>query len=173
MVRMTNLLLKFFDYDIETFYFFFFAFKLPFFLFEDIYLNFFSLDFVFKIRNLIILILSYSFDDFFFLCLKNLFNLWEVGFNNLSHSSEVFKQSRNLLHCCTKNTSYFRLHFSDHCFNFFFVSRILSYQGTLEFHNCLNDKLELIDFRFLFFLYDFVVFKDLCYYRVELWERIG
>jgi hypothetical protein len=49
----------------------------------------------------------------------------------------------------------------------------MSYEGALEFHNSLNYKLELINFLFLLILHDFIVFENLCNYRVELREGIG
>ena len=76
-------------------------------------MNFFSLDFGSKFSNLFVFRLSYSFDAIFllfgdvlddlffffgdsfdyvfFVRLKNIFDLREIGFDNLSHSSEVLQ----------------------------------------------------------------------------------
>jgi hypothetical protein len=183
MCKGIHLLLKFFDSDIETSYHFFFALKLPFFLFEGLYLNFFSLDFAFKFRNLIVLFLSKSFDgvfllfgdsldDVFFVGLKNIFDLWEVGFDDLSHSAEALKECGNLfLQGWTKDIWYFRLHRPYDTLDVFLVSGVLSYETALEFHYGLNDELKLINFGFFFIWYDFVVFKNLGDYWVQLRER--
>jgi hypothetical protein len=187
MCKGIHLLLKFFDSGIETSYHFIFALKLPFLLFEGLNLNFFSLNFIFKIRDLIILLLSYSFDtiflifddgldgifflfgdslnDVFFMGLKDIFDLREVGLDNLSHSAEVFKQRGNfLLQCCAEDIDDFRLHRSDDALNFFLVRCVLSYEGALEFHNCFNDELKLIDFGLFFIWHYFIVIEDLAYY---------
>jgi hypothetical protein len=136
-------------------------------------LNFFSLDFALKFSNLFVFLLSYSLDDFFllfgdsfddifFVRLKNIFDLCEVGFDYLSHSAEVLKQCRNfLLQCCSENIGDFRLHRSDDALNFFLVGGVLCNEGALEFHNSLNDELELINFGLLLIWYDFIVFEDL------------
>jgi hypothetical protein len=169
MGKGIHLLLKFFNSGIEVSNHIIFAFKFTFFLFEDIYLNFLSLYFDFEIRNLFVLLLSdnflflgdglddffllfsNSFNDIFFVRLKNIFNLREVGFDYLSHSTEVLKQCGNfLLQCCSEDIRDLRLHRSDDHFNFFLVGGVLRYEGTLEFHNSLNDKLELINFGLLF-----------------------
>jgi hypothetical protein len=65
MGKGIHLLLKFLDSDIEAGYHFIFALKLTFLLFQGLYLNFFSLDFTFKFRNLYVLLLGKSFDTIF------------------------------------------------------------------------------------------------------------
>jgi hypothetical protein len=183
MCKGIHLLLKFFDSDIETSYHFFFALKLPFFLFEGLYLNFFSLDFAFKFRNLIVLFLGKSFDgillllsdcldDVFFVGLKYIFDLREVSFDDLSHSTEALKQCGNFfLQRCAEDTRDIWLHHSDDTLNFFLVGGVLRYEGTLEFHNSFDDKLKLIDFGLFLIWHDFIVFEDLRDYRVQLRER--
>jgi hypothetical protein len=183
MGKGIHLLLKFFYSGIQTSYHFIFALKLPFLLFEGLYLNFFSLDFTFKFRNLSVLLLGNSldgiflffgdsFDDIFFVGLKYIFDLREVGFNNLSHPAEALKQRGNfLLQGCTEDTRDIWLHHPDDALDFFLVRGVLRYEGALELHNCLNDELELINFGFLLIWYDFIIFEDLGDYCVELRER--
>jgi len=162
-------MLKFFDSEIKICNHIIFALKLAFFLFEVLYLNFFSLDFAFKIRNLFVLLLGDSFDDIFFVFLKNIFDLGEVGFDDVSHSAEILEQGRNfLLQGCTEDSRDFRLHRPDHALDFFLIVGVLRYEGALDFHNSLNDDLELIDFGFLLIWKDVAVFKDLSDYLVEL-----
>jgi hypothetical protein len=128
-------------------------------------LNFFSLDFAFKIRNLFVLLLGDSLDDIFFMFFKNVFNLGEVGFYNVSHSAEVLKQGRNfLLQSCTEYIRDFRFHRPDDTLDFFLVTGVLRYEGALEFHYRLNNELELINFGFLLIRKNGVVFKDLANY---------
>jgi len=132
MGKGIQLLLKFFDSQIQTCNHFIFPFKFSFFLFEVVYLNFLSLDFAFKIRNLFVLFLSDCLDDLFFVGLKNIFDLSKVGFDNVCHSAEVLKQRRNfLLQSRAKGTSDIRVHHSDHALNFFLVRGILRYQCAL------------------------------------------
>jgi hypothetical protein len=185
MGKGIHLLLKFFNSGIQTSYHFIFALKLPFLLFEGLYLNFFSLDFAFKFRNLTVLLLGNSldsifllfcdsFDDIFFVGLKYIFYLREVGFDNLCHSAEALKQRGNfLLQCCTEDACDIWLHHPDDALDFFLIRGVLRYEGALEFHNSLNDELELINFGFLLILYDVVVSEDLGDYCVELREGVG
>jgi hypothetical protein len=180
MGKGIHLLLKFLDSGIKVSNHFVFALQLTFFLFQDVYLSFLSLDFTFKIRNLFVLLLSDnflflgdglddffllfrdSFDDIFFMALKNIFNLREVGFDYLSHSAEVLKQRGNfLLQCCAEDARDLRLHRSDDHLDFFLVRGILSYEGALEFHNSFDNELELIDFGLLLIWKDHIIFKDL------------
>jgi hypothetical protein len=173
MGKGIHLLLKFLNSGIQTSYHFIFALKLTFLLFEGLNLNFFSLDFPFKIKNLSVLVLSYSFDsipflfcdtfdDIFFVGLEYIFDLREVGFDNLCHSTEALKQRGNfLLQCYTEDTRDIWLHHPDDALDFFLVRGVLLYEGAIEFHNSLNDELDLINLGFLFILYDLVVSKDL------------
>jgi hypothetical protein len=156
-----NLVLKILDFEIETLNDLIFAFKLSFFLLEVVYLNIFSLNLAFNIRNLFILFLGDSLDDILSLFFKNVFNLGEASFDDVSHSAEFLKQGRNfLLQGCTEDTCDFRLHRPYDAFDFFLVIGILSYEDALEFHNSLNDDLELIDFGFLLIWKEVAVFKD-------------
>jgi hypothetical protein len=92
---------------------------------------------------------------------KNVFNLGEVSFDDVSHSAEFLKQGRNfLLQGCTEDTCDFRFHRPYDALDFFLVIGILSYEGALEFQNSLNDDLELIDFGFLLIRKEVAVFQD-------------
>ncbi len=103
-----------------------------------------------------------SFDNIFFVALKNIFDLWEVSFDNVCHSAEILKQCGNfLLQGSPKDTCDFRLHRSNDTLDFFLIRGILSYEGALEFHNSLNDELKLVDFGLHLILKDVVVFEDL------------
>ena len=75
MGKGINLVLKILDSEIETCNKLIFALKLTFFLLEVVYLNIFSLNFAFKIRNLFVLLLGDSLDDILFMFFKNIFNL--------------------------------------------------------------------------------------------------
>jgi hypothetical protein len=86
-----NLVLKILDSEIETLNDLIFAFKLSFFLLEVAYLSIFSLNLAFNIRNLFILFLGDSFDDILSLFFKNVFNLGEASFDDVSHSAEFLK----------------------------------------------------------------------------------
>ena len=164
-------MLKFFDSEIKICNHIIYALKLAFFLFEVLYLNLFSLDFAFKIRNLFVLLLGDSFDDIFFVFLKNIFDLGQVGFDDVSQSAEALKQGGNfLLQGCTEDTRDFRLHRLYDALDFLLVLGVLRYEGALEFHYGLNNELELINFGFLLVWKYVVVFEDLGDYWVELWE---
>ena len=174
MGKGINLVLKILDSEIKTCNNLIFALKLTFFLLESVYLNFLSLDFAFKIRNLFILLFGDSLDDILFIFFKNVLNLGEVGFDDIGHSAEALKQRGNfLLQGWTKDTHDFRLHRPNDTLDFFLVVGILSYEGALEFHDSLKDDLELINFGFLLIWKNATLFKDLSDYWVEFWEGVG
>ena len=174
MIKVINLVLKILDSEIKTCNNLIFALKLTFFLLESVYLNFLSLDFAFKIRNLFILLFGDSLDDILFIFFKNVLNLGEVGFDDIGHSAEALEQRGNfLLQGWTKDTHDFRLHRPNDTLDFFLVVGILSYEGALEFHDSLKDDLELINFGFLLIWKNVTLFKDLSDYWVELWEGVG
>jgi hypothetical protein len=165
MAKGINLVLKILDSEIESLNNLIFALKLTFFLLEVVYLNIFSLNFAFKIRNLFVLLLGNNLDDILFMFFKNIFYLGEVCFDDVSHSAEVLEQGGNfLLQGCTEDSRDFRLHRPDHALDFFLIVGVLRYEGALEFHNSLNDDLELIDFGFLLIWKDVALFKDLSDY---------
>jgi hypothetical protein len=117
--------------------------------------------------------LSDSLDDILFIFFKNIFNLGEVGFDDIGHSAEVLEQGGNfLLKGYTEDSRDFRLHRPYDALDFLLVIGILCYEGALEFHNSLNDDLELINFGFLLIWKDVAVFKDLSDYLVELCEGV-
>ena len=174
MGKGNNLVLKILDSEIKTCNNLIFALKLTFFLLQSVYLNFLSLDFAFKIRNLFILLFGDSLDDILFIFFKNVLNLGEVGFDDIGHSAEALKQRGNfLLQGWTKDTHDFRLHRPNDTLDFFLVVGILSYEGALEFHDSLKDDLELINFGFLLIWKNVALFKDLSDYWVEFWEGVG
>ena len=165
MGKGINLVLKILDSEIKTCNNLIFALKLTFFLLESVYLNFLSLDFAFKIRNLFILLFGDSLDDILFIFFKNVLNLGEVGFDDIGHSAEALEQRGNfLLQGWTKDTHDFRLHRPNDTLDFFLVVGILSYEGALEFHDSLKDDLELINFGFLLIWKNVALFKDLSDY---------
>ena len=102
-------------------------------------MNFLSFDFAFKIRNLFILLLGErldsnffffgdSFDYFFFVCLKNIFDLREVSFDYVSHSAKVLKQCGNfLLQGNAKDACDFRLYRPNDTLDFFLIGGFLSH----------------------------------------------
>ena len=164
MTKGINLVLKILDSEIETCNNLIFALKLSLFLLEVVYLNIFSLNFAFKIWNLFILLLRDSLDGILFIFFKNVFNLEEVGFDDICHSAKVLEQGGNfLLQGCTEDTRDFRLHRPDDALNFFLIVGVLNNEGALEFHDCLNNELELINFGFLLILKNVVIFEDLGY----------
>ena len=73
-----------------------------------------------------------------------------------------------MLQGCTEDTRDFRLHRPDDALNFFLIVGVLNNEGALEFHDCLNNELELINFGFLLILKNVVIFEDLGYSLVEL-----
>ena len=86
-------------------------------------------NFKFKIYNH----LFFAFKLFFFVFFE-IFKLEQVGLENISHSDELLKRSRNfLLQGWTEDTSDFRLHIAYHTFDFFLISRILYNESALEF----------------------------------------
>ena len=148
--------LNFLDFYIKNFYHFIFGLKLTFFLFEILYLKFLSVDFTFKIRNFYVLLLSDglddlfllfgdSFDNFFFLILKNIFDFWKVGFDYLSHSAQVLKQRGNLLlQGWSEEIRDFWLHLCNDALDLFLTVSFVCfvwYKAALEFHNSLNYEL--------------------------------
>jgi hypothetical protein len=122
-----HLVLKFFNPCIDCFNHFLFDLKLSFYLFEDLFLNFLSLDFAFKIRNFFVFLLSDCLDDLFFMVLDNIIDLRKVGIYNVCHSAKVFKQCRNFL--LEGRAKGIRLHHSDRTLNFFLIRGILCYQS--------------------------------------------
>ena len=102
-------------------------------------MNFFSLDFTFNIRNLIFILLRYTLDFFFpLLCnsyydiifsgLKNIFDFWEIGIDNLINSGDLLKLLWNfLLQFFTQYIRDFILHWCYDALNFFLVGGVLRY----------------------------------------------
>jgi hypothetical protein len=147
---------------------FIFSFKQSFFLLEFVNISFLSFDFIFKLRNLLILLLNNCVDKIVLVFLKNFFDLTKVGLDNISHSAEALKQCLHfLLQCCAEDTCDFRFHRSYHTLDFFLVGSILSDESALEFHDCFDNELELISFRFFFFWKEVVVFENPCDELVE------
>ena len=94
---------------------------------------------------------------------KNSFCLREVGLYDLSHTAKALKKRGDLcLLVDTEETGDFRFHRPDNHLDLFLVCCVLGKQSALKFHNCLNDQLELVNFRLFFTRDDVIVSKDLC-----------
>jgi hypothetical protein len=77
-----------------------------------------------------------------------------------------------LLQRCVENARDFWFHLLDDALDFFFIVCVLRDECVLEFHNSLNDELELINIGFFFIGKDIVVFEDLGDDLVELHEGV-
>lgn len=119
-----------------------FPFKLPFFLLEIAYNALFFFNFIFKLLDLMVFLLSYSIYHIILVFFKNNLDLSEVGLDDLSHTAEALKKGGNLvLHVNTEEAGDFRFHRPYYHFDLLLVSGVLSNQCTLKFHNCFNDQL--------------------------------
>jgi hypothetical protein len=149
-----------------------FAFKLSFYqfkVFNFIILSFQVIfevfNFFLKLSNIFILLCGNRFNDFIFVLLKDLIYLREVRLDDVSHTSKDFQKLRDLIFIFKLNVGNFldfRLHCINMLSNFILIGSILRDKWALDLHNCLNDKLELVDFRFLLFWSDVVIFDNLC-----------
>ena len=105
--------------------------------------------------------------------LKNNLNLRKVGFYELSHTTETLKKRGYLgLHVDTEETGDLLFHRPYTHLYLFLVCGVLGKQSALKFHNCLNDQLELVNFRLFFIWDDVIVSKNLCYNLMQLYEGV-
>ena len=81
--------------------------------------------------------------------LKNFFDLNEVSFDDVSHSSEVLKDFFGK--SSAKYFLDFWFHQAYHLINVHFVFWIMKNELVLKFHNSFNCHLELFDFLLFFF----------------------
>jgi hypothetical protein len=147
MGLFTQLNLKFVYILVEVSNQFIFAFKLAFFKFQVVYLNLFSFNIGFKFSYLFVLLLRNSLDDIFLDFLESIFDLSEVSLDDVCHPAEVLKQRGDfMLQHFAKGSSDFGFQLPDHTLNLFLVSGVMRDQDALEFHDCLNDELELVHF---------------------------
>ena len=134
------MMLKFFNGVFKCRNYFVFPFEQPFFNGEILNLSFFGFYFILKLLNLFVLLLGNSVDHIILMFLKNRLDLGEVSLDNVSHSAEALKQCSNLcLQSFTEDSCDLRLYSSYSILDFLLVSRVLSYKGALELHDCLHD----------------------------------
>ena len=72
----------------------------------------------------------------------------------------------------TKLLRDFRLHRLNHALDVFLVVGVLRNEAVLEFHNRLNDELQLINFGFFLAWKNVVLFEDLANNLVQLKEGV-
>jgi hypothetical protein len=112
---------------------------------------------------------------FILVFLKDLYYLWEVSFDDITHPLEIFQY---FVHFFLQYISKHRINFWPHWFNntldFLLVLSILWNKWALYLQNSLDYHFKLVTFTFFFIRQDFVISQNSCekfvYLREASWQ---